>query len=131
MKKHIELEKKKVEQIKRFKQLTGKQTLSKVINDALDYVKTKTDYNLFDFVAKPPVVYVRQYYLFYGEEITGQFNVDVNKQTITFLHKDKKYFFRWEDMKDNITGLSSIIIAYATNYEDFEKLMNIYSPTLC
>ena len=63
MKKHIELEKKKVEQIKRFKQLTGKQTLSKVINDALDYVKTKTDYNLFDFVAKPPVVYATQHKL--------------------------------------------------------------------
>ena len=127
MKKHIELKKEKVEEIKRFKQLTNRQTLFKVINDALEYVKTKTDYPYFDFVAKPPVVYVRPYYLFYGEEIVGQFNVEVRKQVITFLHGDKEYSFSWEDMKDNITGLSSIIIAYATSYEEFEKLLKLYN----
>ena len=125
MKKHIELTEQEVERIKTFKIMTKKPTLFKVITETLEYIKANND--CFDYVSMPSVCYSKPFYLFYGGELVGQLNMEVRKDIVTFLHKQKEYSFAWSEMQDNISGLSTIIEDYATSYDGFEKTMKLHN----
>jgi hypothetical protein len=126
MKPHIKLDEEEIKNVKNFRQMISKPTLIKIIDEGLESVKRKNF--RYDYVGKPSVCYVKPYYIFYEDTIIGKIDVNVRNDTITFYHNEKEYFFTWEEMKDNITFLSSMVIAYAIGFDDFENIIKGTNP---